>query len=306
MDALHSVPPEWSVENLRLDRIKLDRRIMRVSLLLGLVLIEAAAQNPVVQLRNTSHPASQNFQIGDRFEILISGARNQPISVRTTRQGRTDWGPIIGWTNARGRWATTGQFEKDDFGSWSEIWTVGGKLAGPVIDFSVTAPCRAGRQGTASISGPNEAVACETTGGPQTFVTPSLSDPFRVPGGRLVPGRPAEESARQYHMQIIQDFITGGMGMNGAGLSLQSSQGGLGDEMAGLIADLIGVNALSDGEIRNTVAVLRAAFAKPEIIQPGAKEPSKTLLLLRHLADMTRQASLHREINNTITYLQAR
>ena len=35
------------------------------------------------------------------------------------------------------------------------------------------------------------------------------------------------------------------------------------------------------------LALLRAAFEKPETIQPLAKNPSRTLLLLRHLADLT-------------------
>ena len=117
---------------------------MRISLLLVLAVIPAAAQNSLVQLRNTGHPINRDFQVGDRFEISITGAANQPISVRTSRQGRTDWSPIIGSTDATGRWSTTGHFEKSDFGGWSEIWTVGRKLASPVIQFSVTAPCLPG------------------------------------------------------------------------------------------------------------------------------------------------------------------
>src|SRR5437879_7191685 len=128
---------------------------MRVSLLLVLAIIPAAAQNPLVQLRNTGHLISRDFQVGDRYEILISGPPNQPISVRTTRQGHTDWSPIIGSTDATGRWSSTGQFEKSDFGGWSEIWTVGGKLASPGMQFSVTAPCLPDKHGQTFVSGPN-------------------------------------------------------------------------------------------------------------------------------------------------------
>jgi hypothetical protein len=49
-----------------------------------------------------------------------------------------------------------------------------------------------------------------------------------------------------------------------------------------------------------------AAFEKPETIQPTAKEPSLTLLLLRHLADITGVGNLKREIDETIAYFQAR
>src|ERR1019366_8187312 len=109
-----------------------------------------------------------------------------------------------------GRWSTGGQFEKSDFGGWREIWTVGGKLASPAIQFSVNAPCLPGGQGQSVISGPNIILSCETPG--------------------------------QYHTGIIQDLIAGGTEMRADRISLQSSRGGLGDETADLISKLIGVN----------------------------------------------------------------
>src|ERR1700719_2986854 len=99
---------------------------MRILLILGVAVIPAIAQSPVVQLTNATRPASRDFQIGDRFEIVITGAANQPVSVRTTMQGRTDWGPIVGWTDLSGRWSTAGQFDRGDFPGGSEVWTVGG------------------------------------------------------------------------------------------------------------------------------------------------------------------------------------
>jgi hypothetical protein len=279
---------------------------MRTALLLILAVLPAAAQNPLVQLRNTSRPFSSDFQIGDRFEILITAAPNQPVSVRTTRQARIDWSPAIGSTDAMGRWSTAGQFEKSDFGGWSEIWTVGGKLAIPAVQFSVAAPCLPGGQFFVHMSGSNQMFICDTAEGSRSFVTPSLADPIRTPDGRLVPGRPTEETARQYHTQILQDLITSGKKMGPNPIALQSSQGGLGDETADLITTLIGVNALSDDETRNVLTILRAAFERPETIQPSAKEPSRTVTLLRHLADVTSAADLQREIAETIAYIQAR
>lgn len=105
--------------------------LMRLLLILAVAVAPAIAQGPVVRLTNATRPARNDFQIGDRFEIAITGAARQPVSVRTTMKGRTNWGPVIGWTDMGGRWATTGQFEKGDFGDWSEVWTVGGKLAKP-------------------------------------------------------------------------------------------------------------------------------------------------------------------------------
>jgi hypothetical protein len=283
-----------------------DWSIMRILLTLVLAIVPAAAQIPLVSLLNASRPGS-DFQIGDRFEIVITAAPNQLVSVRTSRQGRTDWSPVVGSTDSTGRWSTGGQFEKRDFGSWGEIWTVGGKLASPVIQFSVNAPClRSGRNQSLFMSGPNMILNCETTEGTQTFATPTLSDSFRTPDGRLIPGRRTEETQGQYHTEIIQDLIAGGTEMRADRISLQSSRGGLGDETADLISKLIGVNALNEDETRNSLAIIRAAFEKPETIQPSAKEPSRTLLLLRHLADFTDQDSLKREIAETIAYVQAR
>ena len=115
-----------------------------------LALVPAFAQTALVRISNISRPG-QEFQIGDRFQILITAGPDQTISVRTTMHGRTDWGPTIGSTDDSGRWSIEGQFEKSDFGDWREVWTVGGKLASPAIQFSVGAPCLAG--GPANLPG---------------------------------------------------------------------------------------------------------------------------------------------------------
>jgi hypothetical protein len=72
-----------------------DWSIMRILLTLVLAIVPAVAQIPLVSLLNASRPGS-DFQIGDRFEIVMTAAPNQRISVRTSRQGRTDWSPVVG------------------------------------------------------------------------------------------------------------------------------------------------------------------------------------------------------------------
>jgi hypothetical protein len=279
---------------------------MRVLFALLMAVIPAAAQNPLVRLVNTSNPASRVFQVGDRFEVLLTGAPNQPVSVRTTMNGRTDWGPIIGATDSTGRWSTAGQFEKSDFGGWYEVWTVGGKLASPAVEFSVSAPCLPGGQGFQAMSGPNVMLTCETAEGRQTFSTPSSSDSFRTPDGRLVPGRSiGKETQDVYQMGILQELITDHRPLTDP-VSLQSSRGGRGDETAELIANLIGVNALSEGEIRNVLTIVRNAFARPETLAPGANYPARSLNLLRHLADLTDESSLQRQIAETLECVQTR
>jgi hypothetical protein len=272
--------------------------MMRVLLTLALAVVPVLAQSPIVQLNNTTRPASKDFEIGDRFEIVITADPGQPVSVRTTRLSLTDWGPVIGWTDSRGRWSTAGLFEKSDFGGWSEVWTVGGKLANPTVQLSVGAPCLKGGQGSIFFSGPNVLQSCETAEGPQTFATPSAPDPFRTPDGRLIPGRARSNmTPEQYHAEIMQYSITNHTE------DVRSRE--LGDAAGALIAKIIGVNALSEEETRNVLAIIHAAFKKPEGIPEDAKDPSETLLLLRNLADRAGQESLKRQIDQTVAYVLA-
>jgi hypothetical protein len=271
---------------------------LRILLVLALAIVPLAAQGPVVRLINASRPTSTDFQIGDRFEIVITGAANQPVSVRTTMQGRTDWGPVIGWTDLSGRWSTTGQFEKSDFGDWSEVWTVGGRRANPDVHFFVGAPCLKGGQGFFSQFSLAMVMTCETADGPQTFSTPNSTGAFRTPDGRLVPsaGR-SDMTAEQYHAEIMQSLITGGL--NGRG------SGRLGDEAGDLIIKIIGANALNEAETRNVLSITRAAFETPDRIPQGLKNPVKTLSLLRSLEDSAVQGNLKQQIAETIVYFQA-
>lgn len=277
---------------------------MKAAAIFMFALIPATAQSPLVHLVNLSRPFTSELQPGDRFEIQITAAPHQPISVRTIRQGQTDWGPVIGSTDSTGRWSTVGQFEKTDFGAWTEIWTVGGKLATPDIQFYVKAPCLPGVRSLVFISGPNEMLICGTADA-QSFATPSLSDPFRTPDGRVIPGRPAEQTQEQYHMQILTDVITAN-DPEAARISLSSSKGALGDGTADLIGKMIGANALSVRQAQNVLALIRTAFEKPERIAPDSREPTATLVLLRRLAELTDDDNLKQQIAETTSYVQAR
>src|SRR4051794_33654154 len=90
-------------------------------------------------------------------------------------------------------------------------------------------------------------VGCETAKGRQLFTTPSDADAFRTPDGRLVPGRPAEQTQEQYQRDILEHFVLSSEKEGGpARIALQSARGGLGDETADLIRTLVGVNALNE------------------------------------------------------------
>ncbi len=104
-------------------------------------------------------------------------------------------------------------------------------------------------------------------------------------------------TAEQYHTEVMQALITG------AAREAKSRQ--LGDEAGALITKIIGANALNEDETRNVLSLVRAAFEKPDRIPQAAKYPSRTLLLLRNLADATEQASLKQQIAETMAYVQA-
>ena len=106
-------------------------------------------------------------------------------------------------------------------------------------------------------------------------------------------------------MEILQFWISGNQPLPHP-VSLQSSSGARGDGTAELIANLIGVNALSNNEIRNVLAIIHDAFDKPETLAPGAKYPGRSLKLLHHLADFADDTGLQREITETLEYVQTR
>ena len=274
--------------------------MIRILSVLAVAVTSAVAQGPIVRIANPTRPAGNDFRIGERYEIVISAVAQQPVSVRTTRNGRTDWSPVIALTDMHCRWSTGGRFEKGDFGDWSEVWTVGGKLAAPAIHFSVGAPCLSSGQNMISQIGRNRAQTCETPEGRQTFVTPSDAEPFRTPAGRVVPGRAhANRGAEQIRAEVIQDFIVG------EGEQVRWKYTGTGDEAGNRILKLIGMNALSENETRKVLSIIRVAFERPERIPPGSKDPFRTSLLVRQLADSTDQESLKQQIAETMAYVQA-
>ncbi|HXN46765.1 MAG TPA: hypothetical protein VN893_09025 [Bryobacteraceae bacterium] len=274
---------------------------MRILLLVGVTCLAVAAQAPVARITNATRPSAPDFQIGDRFEIVVTGTAGQPVSVRTTLNGRTDWGPVIGRIDSNGRWSTSGQFEKSDFGDWSEVWTVGGRAAASVLHFSVDPPClESGQRGMMAMSR-IRAVTCDTAGGTRTFATASDTEPFRTPDGRVIPGRlRSGRTAEQFQMEFMESLI-----LAPAGNAKILRKGQLGARAAALIQNLIGENALTGDEVRNVLSIIHAACERPDRIAQAEKDPSATLLLLRRLADATEQESLKQDIAKTVAFVQA-
>ena len=247
------------------------------------------AQTPGAQLVNLSRVGSTDFQVGDRFELVITAWANEPVSVRTTRNSVADWSLIIGWTDQSGHWSREGQFEKADFGLWNQGWTVGGKRTVQPLTFFVTGSCLTNRPGAMEQSGPNISMSCETASGEQTFVTPSFGASFRAPDGRVVPGLKGSGTPEQ-RMGILIEESGGPSGLAG-------------DAAAVLIAKVIDSNALDEREIRNVMQIIRLAFQNVDRNEPTENNPVATLSLLKHLADDTDAAKLKKEIAATISFV---
>jgi hypothetical protein len=271
----------------------LRKRTVRTLSIFVVFVTSLAAQNAAVKITNASRPGSTGFQVGDRFEVMVTGAPNLPVSVRTMRQGRTDWGPVIAYTDAGGRWSTQGRFEKQDFGQWSENWTVGGKLANPAIVVSVTGTCLPGGQSVMNGSGPNVGLGCDTATGHQSFVTPSDGDSFRTPDGRVIRGRSRSAmTAEEFGTEVIVSAITGSGNVRpGKRLSASVSS----------ISRIIGVNALTEKETETVIAISHAVFEG----QFRAKKSIPPLVaLLQQLANEIDQASLKQQLAETIAFVQ--
>jgi hypothetical protein len=265
-------------------------------LLYAVLAIPIAAQIPTVRIDNLSRPDKKDFQVGDRFRITINGPANQPISVRTMMQGRTDWGPVIGKTDETGMWFVSGQFEKADFGSWTEVWTVGGKAANPVISFAVDGSCMPGGREMIFASGPNTFLNCDISGNGQTFSTPSQSDPMKTPDGRVIPGHTRSNMTQQdYQMEIMQWMIA----------TRDDAQPGVIAAKAGdLIVKMIGVNALTEAETKKVLSIVRAAY-QPSPFRAQEMEKPAILALLEHLANQAEQENLKKEILDTANFVRA-
>ena len=146
-------------------------------------------------------------------------------------EGRTDWGPIIGSTDSTGRWSMTGQFEKSDFGGWEEVWTVGGKLASPAVQFSVNAPCLPDGQGSVAASG-RLMVTCETAEGRQVFRPHPTQTPFELQMADWSLGAQRADTGR-----VPNENPPGVTAWTATiHIWLRTSRGGRGDETADLIA----------------------------------------------------------------------
>jgi hypothetical protein len=92
---------------------------------------------PTVLLRNLTHPQYwPNFEVGDTFQVTITGRPNQPVSLVQTVSGTTS-SQSFGNTDAYGNLVITYVEQISNIGSYTQVWSVGGVQAATAISFVI-------------------------------------------------------------------------------------------------------------------------------------------------------------------------
>ena len=115
---------------------------------------------------NLTSGNNSSFNVGDRWQIQISGAApNSPVAVRGGQNG-ANVTSTMGTTDSTGSWSYNGQMTQAQVGPWSETWTVGGAQVGPSFSFTVNpAPGTAAATGGSVTGSMSDLLSASTTVG---------------------------------------------------------------------------------------------------------------------------------------------
>jgi hypothetical protein len=98
--------------------------------------IQQSSVTPAASITNLSRPSASSFQVGDRWEIRVSGAANSPVSVTAKLPNGETSSTSYGSTDSSGSYRMNGQMAEDSIGHWVETWHVGNRDAA-AISFDV-------------------------------------------------------------------------------------------------------------------------------------------------------------------------
>lgn len=115
---------------------------------------------------NVSRPGQSSFQVGDSWQLVITGGPNQPVSGSASQNGNSLGTTSYGSTDSTGKLVLTGTMDATTVGNWAELWTVGASAA-PVLTFAV-----------APLAGaPNSTAAAGSSSDALSFLTNSVTIP---------------------------------------------------------------------------------------------------------------------------------
>jgi hypothetical protein len=100
-----------------------------------------------VTLRNLTTGNSSIFNVGDQWQISVSGAPpNSPVQNAATQSGHPASTSVVGTTDGSGNFVISGVMPAADVGTWTEQWSVAGIPFG-LISFSVVSGAGGGGPG---------------------------------------------------------------------------------------------------------------------------------------------------------------
>lgn len=130
-----------------------------------------------VRLVNTSGGSNSSFNVGDSWQIVVTGPPNSSVTASASQNGTSLGSSTMGTIGSNGQLTLTGTFAASQVGNWTETWQVAGQAAGS-ISFSVGAPSGSSGGGGSNTSSPG--------GGSGLDVSSLLSSSVTV-GGTSVP-----------------------------------------------------------------------------------------------------------------------
>ena len=87
----------------------------------------STGSNPSFTFTNLTSGNNSSFNVGDRWQIQITGAAPNAAVVVNGGQTGANASSQMGTTDSTGSFSMNGQMDASQVGSWSEQWTVGGK-----------------------------------------------------------------------------------------------------------------------------------------------------------------------------------
>lgn len=82
-----------------------------------------------VSFLNLSQYASQNFRVGDQWQMTASGPIGETVYVYATFNGKSIGGGPQGTIGSDGQLVMVGSMSEEQVGVWSQQWYVGAKHA---------------------------------------------------------------------------------------------------------------------------------------------------------------------------------
>lgn len=142
----------------------------------------AISAAPSVRLVNSSGGSNSSFNVGDSWQIIVTGPPNATVSASASQNGASQGSSTMGTIGSGGQLVLSGTMSAAQAGNWTETWTVGTSPAGN-ISFTVNAPA-GGSSGGSSPSGTGTPSG-SIFGGSSTSssdITGFLTDTFTVAG----------------------------------------------------------------------------------------------------------------------------